>query len=231
MDAEAPYAPKAIETGVDFTARLNRAPVKRKPEPPAAVRTPGSPAASVVPCSPSGCVAAAASSTAGPVDRYRVLLSVVRAPPPRRASYARYEPLQDLPGCRPWPANLLESSPHAFASETTPARPLRKFQCARRSRAVLRCGAAYARVSLAEPAVPGARYAFCCGPRRASRFWRDHAHRRTAHLLPGFMHLLSRFLYLSFGFLLGVVRRAAGRTLLFRFIRIAHQVYDFSSSR
>ena len=45
------------------------------------------------------------------------------------------------------------------------------------------------------------------------------------------MYLLSRFLYFAFGFLLGIVCRAAGRTRLLRFIRIAQQVYDFSFSR
>jgi len=44
------------------------------------------------------------------------------------------------------------------------------------------------------------------------------------------MRLLFRFLYFAFGFLLGVVRRAAGRALLLRFIRITHQVHNFTSS-
>src|SRR5467141_578496 len=74
---------------------------------------------------------------------------------PRRASWGRCERLQDLPDCRPWPANLLEDAPPALASETTLEQLLRKFQCARRSRAVLRCGASYARVSLAELCRPG----------------------------------------------------------------------------
>src|SRR5260221_224557 len=70
----------AVDTGVDFATRLSSAPVNRNPDPPAAVRTPG-PAISVVPCSTSVCEVAAASITARPEDKYRVLLSVVLAPP------------------------------------------------------------------------------------------------------------------------------------------------------